>query len=74
MENRLVKDLQDNKYILVQNDIEVNEILESIGLKKYEYRCLLVMLDSSGSEFREIWGVDGLPYLDTYAECLKEIA
>jgi hypothetical protein len=63
MQAKQIKDLQDPKYILVQDSQDVQAILNSIGLSWHDATgCLLVeVLDG---EYGEVWAIDSFtPYL-----------
>ena len=59
-----VRDLQDEKYMLVQDSQEIDAILDSIGYRcGNSIGCLLVeVLDG---EYGEVWAIDRyIPYLN----------
>ena len=68
-----IRDLQDEKYHLVQDELEKQAILESIGISsgyRNDYGCLLVeVLDG---EYGEVWAIDRyIPYLNETAYLLN---
>jgi hypothetical protein len=66
MKTKQVRDLQDEKYTLVQDSQEIKAVMESIGYKYPLFgglpSCLLVeVLDG---EYGEVWEIDGFtPFL-----------
>jgi hypothetical protein len=73
MQTKQVKDLQDPKYILVQDELEKQAVLESINIPtgyRNDYGCLLVeVLDG---EYGEVWAIDWA--IDSYVPYLSETA
>lgn len=66
-----VRDLQDPKYSLVQNDTDIKEILDMVGVKDEfdTWGCLLVA--AGDGEYDEVWGIESnIPYLHYTAERL----
>jgi hypothetical protein len=59
MQAKQVRDLQDPKYILVQDELEKQAVLESINIPtgyRNDYGCLLVeVLDG---EYGEVWAIE----------------
>ncbi len=70
MNKKLVRDLQDDKYTLVQDSYEVDQVIESLGLhttlSDHRVGCLLVeVLDG---EYGEVWAIDSfIPRLNETA-------
>jgi uncharacterized protein DUF6839 len=53
-----VRDLDNDKYNLVQTDYDVKDTLESIGLEKQDWQYLIVELESNQAEYKRVWGLD----------------
>jgi hypothetical protein len=59
MKTNLVRDLQDEKYTLVQDSQDVRAVLDSIGYSKRRRNsigCLLVEVDDG--DYGEVWAID----------------
>ena len=69
MNTKLVRDLQDPKYTLVQDELGIQAVLESINIPtgyRNDYSALLVeVLDG---EYGEVWAIKRLmPFLNETA-------
>ena len=54
-----VSELQGREYQLIQQDSEVEDVLDAIGISDEDgnYLYLLVKLDGSGADYAEVWGM-----------------
>lgn len=69
-----VSDLQDGKYILVQDSQDVVGVLDSIGYHGDEnIGCLIVeVLDAEYAEYGEVWAIESyVPKLNAIARLLN---
>ena len=70
MEVRKVKELQGEEYLFINDSQEVQYILESIGLGRDDLSYYGLIVKLGEGEYKEIWGTDYVPYLESYAERL----
>jgi hypothetical protein len=70
---RRVGSLQGKEYTLHQNDSDVEDVLDHIGITDDdgEYLYLIVKMDASGTEYAEVWGTYSLD-LNTQAELIHK--
>jgi hypothetical protein len=71
MQVKQIKDLQDPKYILVQDSQEVAAVLDSIGYrseKEFQSSCGCLLVEVLEGEYGEVWAIDSyVPYLSETA-------
>ena len=62
---KLVKELNIDDLELITTDFVVKRIKDDIGKKAKGYDCFFINVIDG--ELKEVWGVEGIPYPDSYA-------